>query len=196
MPLSISPGVVMRAAPFACVVVIVVVAGPAFGDSSLLNTVPTDPAWNAPPAVALPTSGAPPSSSDQHGGPWAVDVLFGLPLGIRAQRVLGTDSDGLFRLEAFVGTYIIIPTVGAGLRMNLPCIRGDHLQFIVAPGIDVYQTIVDHPFLAGDVDLVWRRDLANGFQGEWGVKLGYTVEVGGSRHFQAPLIAFFGGFEF
>jgi len=187
----------MRAASFACVVVIVAVeAGSALGDSSLLNTVPADAAWNAPPAIALPTPSASSPSSEQHGGPWDVDVLFGLPLGLRAQRVLGTDSDGLFRIEAFVGTYTILPTVGGGLRLNFPCIHGEHWQFVVAPGVDVYQTIVDRPFLAGDVDLLWRRDLANGVQGEWGVKLGYAHELGGMHHYQAPLVAVFGGFDF
>jgi hypothetical protein len=200
------PGEVMRACSFAWVVVILSLgAGSALGQSSLQNTLPTDPSWAPPPpfnANVAPITPAP--ATEQHGGPWSVDVLLGAPLGVRVQRTLGADSDGLFRIEAFAGTYFIFPEVAAGLRMNIPCFRGERNELVLSPGVDIY--LLDDwlwwdgertlSAVAADVEFTWRHTFENTLQSEVGLKLGAMTGAEHPGRGVLPIVALFGGFTF
>ncbi len=71
--------------------------------------------------------------------PWSVDLLLGLPTGVRFQRSLGDDIGRDWLIEGFVGLdFVIFPTVGCGLRRRLMALRGEHDALVLSPGVGAY----------------------------------------------------------
>lgn len=138
-----------------------------------------------PPAVYQPSDEVPPDKERAEHLPWAMDVLLGLPTGVRVQRVL-TDKGG-FLVEGFAGfNMIVFPTVGAGFRQRWTPVCTDKFAFSVSPGVDAYliTNILQngggflgggpdgYVLIAGDVDLTWCVRCGDGWGSEAGLKLG------------------------
>jgi hypothetical protein len=129
-----------------------------------------------------------------------LDVLVGLPLGVRFQAPLWRSESTAWMVEASAGLLFIFPTTEVGLRRQWALWCGSENQVVVAPGAGVYATY--NPFHHGDlffggppwwvtpfvdVDLVWQRQ-----SGLLGLKLG--VAAGDRIGF--PLAGIFGGWQF
>jgi hypothetical protein len=157
------------------------------------SLIPADLDWAKPEA---------PSPPEYHVGRASLDVLVGLPLGLRFQMPLTSRPEGTaWLVEASAGLFFIFPTTELGLRRQWALWCGSENQVVVAPGAGVYATY--NPFHHGDlffgggppwwvtpfvdVDLVWQRQ-----SGLLGVKLG--VAAGDRVGF--PLAGIFGGWQF
>jgi hypothetical protein len=141
--------------------------------------------------------------------PWETSLLFGLPTGVRFQRVITPAAEHLLVGEVFLGLYAIIPMATGGLRWNCTTFHGGGDALIVAPGLDV--GAFENPFYhAGgwfnsnipgggivtlDVDFQWRHRFGEHFNGELGLKLGGAVII---AHGAAPLpvVSLYAGCEF
>jgi hypothetical protein len=138
---------------------------------------------------------------------WSIDLLLGLPTGVRVQRAFDDHvTNRGWEAEGFLGLEIIIPTIGGGLRRKtgLGGILPD--EFFVAPGVDAYLMLnpdqrllsgdAAHLLLTGDIDIGWRHPLSRGGSGEFGVKLGAGVWLGTDNGGVLPVVAMFGGWHF
>jgi hypothetical protein len=138
----------------------------------------------------------PSSSDDRLGNAWGIDLVLGLPAGIRVFHELGPPAYLVPELEAFAGLYLIVPMVGGGLRWQLAPLSGESNALILRPGVDGY--LVENPFyhsagwfsggphytglVAADVDLVWQHH----FDRYWCGELGFKVGGGFVPHRRAP----------
>jgi hypothetical protein len=173
-------------------------------------------AWAQPPSSFPDTAGVIPpewinapvrTGQGDSRSPWHMDLLFGLPLGVRAQRDIG---DTPWVCEGFLGLVLINPSVGAGLRRRCVLYQGETRSFMVNPGVDAYlSAIADFSgignamggggggggtggFFSADVDLIWSHAGACGSDSRLGVKLGGAVGTGGAL----PIASFFLGWSF
>jgi hypothetical protein len=148
------------------------------------------------PELLLPAAVAPPATRPAvQPETWHVDLMLGLPGGVRVQRNL---CEGPWMLEGFVGLeLIILPAVGVGVRRQCVFVEGTCNALLINPGLDIYGCYVPGSigFLHGgdparvavggiaDVDIVWRHTLSDGADVHFGLKLGVgavTVPHGGS----------------
>ena len=153
---------------------------------------------------------------DEHPTPemerWHLDLLAGLPLGLRLQAPLHTTTDAALVAEAFAGLYIIVPTVGAGLRYRQTVLESARGRLTIGPGVDAYGLhiggtsgpttgegwVTTRPtstgVIAADVDIVW-QSTSGGRDTMFGLKLG-GGEAFGRGTMAVPIFAFFGSWQF
>src|SRR5579862_3303588 len=99
------------------------------------------PALDYPSSVAENTANLVPGplpSSGLSEQPWAVNLLFGFPTGVRVQRALGDGVGRDWFVEGFAGLELIYPMAGGGIRRRFTPLRGEHDGITVSPGVDVY----------------------------------------------------------
>lgn len=140
---------------------------------------------------------------------WRVDLLIGLPTGIRAQHTFAGDDRRAWLAEGFVGLEAIFPSVGGGIRRRYAPCCGKNNALIVSPGLDAYLLInplsnFDGSFGGGaaigglftaDVDLIWQHGFSERWGGELGLKLGVGLGVADSAGI-LPVASVFAGCRF
>src|SRR5947209_8056728 len=69
-----------------------------------------------------------PQAADARGpaGAWNADLLLGLPIAVRVQRLLDPGRDHGLALEGLAGLYAIFPLAGGGLRWHCAPVCGRH----------------------------------------------------------------------
>lgn len=177
------------------------------------QTFPSNASFEGVPVNPLPASPAGPTPRE-----WSVDFIFGLPMGMRAQRSLGEDGSSPWLVEGFLGFELIFPGVGAGVRRRLELFRGTSNTLLVSPGVDGY-LFYDYfssiggwfgggppciGLLGGDIDLIWEHRASERWEGLFGLKLGAGAEtwIGKSmdppthRILVLPIVGVFGGWRF
>src|SRR5262249_16729295 len=142
---------------------------------------------------------------------WHVDLLLGLPGGLRAQRALGSSP---WMIEGFAGLELIFPVLGLGVRRRFTLVEGTCNALLINPGIDVY--LVAFPTSGGgglapgsgslgvsaggaliaDVDLVWRRASGDGVESQFGLKLGAGPVAGHRAPPVMPVVGLYLGWGF
>jgi hypothetical protein len=140
---------------------------------------------------------------------WAVDLLLGVPTGVRISVGPAAPNTFVPALEGFAGFYVILPMAGAGLRWSLSPVAGERDALLVRPGIDAYA--LDNPFdsggwfgggprgigvIAGDVEFIWQHHFDRRWSGELGLKLGAGTVFSSRVSGVAPIGAIFLGFHF
>ena len=161
--------------------------------------VPPPPAYDlAPPPLAVP---APPAAEWEDAA--GVEVLLGLPTGVRLQALVAHHDNHALLLECFAGLdVLIVPTFGAGARWSWAPLCGSHDALALRPGLDVYYLINPDPGLfssdtafwlvGADVELVWLHE-RKGRCGELGLDLG---AMAGRDGVALPLVSVFTRFRF
>jgi hypothetical protein len=167
------------------------------------GVIPSD--WLPPPA--------PSSSPALSGGPlpWHVDLLLGLPGGLRVQRTLGGSP---WMIEGFAGLELILPTAGLGLRRQCVLLEGDCNALTINPGVDAYVALLPTGHgtglapgggyftwgaggaVVGDVDVVWRHAIGDGAESQLGLKLGMGGVAGHRIRALVPVAGVFIGWGF
>jgi len=144
---------------------------------------------------------APGSNADGSTPPaglWSVDLLIGLPTGVRVQRAIQDDPSWV--VEGVVGLEAIFPVFGGGVRRRFTVVTADCEEFLVSPGIDAFLALSPSddlfgssavPLIVADVDLAWRHHFTLGNCGEIGLKVGLGVGFG-----VIPQVALYGGWRF
>jgi hypothetical protein len=140
---------------------------------------------------------------------FGVDLLLGLPSGVRISFGPATLNTWVPALEGFAGLYLILPTAGAGLRWSLSPLTNAHDALVLRPGIDVYA--LDNPFdtggwlsggsrglgvIAGDAEFIWHHHFDWGLGGELGLKFGAGAVFSPRASGVMPIGAIFLGFHF
>lgn len=163
------------------------------------------PVWEMPPpppATAPAPEGLPAAAIGQQ-DPVGLDLLVGLPTGLRFSWAPLRRGDCSFALEAVAGLYIIAPLVGAGGRFSWTARSGQCNALAIRPGVDVWAAEV--PFfglggggpvqgVAGDVEIIWFHESARRCW-ELGLDLG-AVAGHGSRWAVLPLVSLVAGGRF
>jgi hypothetical protein len=151
---------------------------------------------DATPTAPAPPLGAPPSPR------WSLDLLVGLPTGLRVQRRLGESA---CFVEGVAALYVILPMLGGGFRHCCTLLSGENNALCLSPGIDAYLLEIPSDgkhhggLLTGDVDILWRHTYGKRWQGDLGVKLGAGAAVFGRSSggvLPAPVVCLFGGLRF
>lgn len=145
-------------------------------------------------------------TSEATTNPWALDILAGLPLGVRLQRTIGPGPDGPFILEGIAGLWVILPMAGVGARVQFTPFSGTHNSLVVSPGFDAYlmenwisgllggQSTVF--LLGGNLDIAWRHVFSSGADGRFGLELGVLDNLTKGEHRMVPEATFFVGWRF
>jgi hypothetical protein len=138
--------------------------------------------------------------------PWSVDLLLGLPTGVRVQRDLLGDDQVALLAEGFLGFDLLDPTLGAGARARFVVTHAAGDALFLNPGVDFYGLLGlqsggffsghsdSFGLITGDVDLSWQHCWGD-WDGELGVKLGAGAVLGNGNGW-VPVIALFGGLRF
>ena len=112
------------------------------------------------PGGSLPVPSDAPAGPAQHGSepvvlvvgretkPRGMDLVLGLPTGVRFFGELGPREDHAPEMEGFLGLYLICPTAGIGLRWPFRPLCGQRHALVLRPGVDGY--ILLNPFYRGD----------------------------------------------
>lgn len=151
---------------------------------SATSAMPLPSARDAVPALFASPPDPPPTPR------WSLDLLLGLPTGLRVQRQLGESP---WFAEGIAGVYVVPPFVGGtmlggGFRRCFTPFAGEYNALCISPGIDAYlasfQVLLDpgkHAggVIAADVDVLWRHTYGKGCQGDLGVNLGRGRLVSG-----------------
>lgn len=160
-------------------------------------------AWEEPPAL----TGPPPGSALS---PWSLDVMLGLPTGLRAQYVLDEREGRATLVEGFAGLEAIFPIVGGGLRERFTLYHRRESALTFSPGVGAYGLYnIFHssggwfgggptwaPMVTADMDLAWRRPCREGTERVFGLKLGVGALRGGDNWSVIPFVGLFGGWRF
>ena len=175
---------------------------------------------SAPPAGALPSpvenglSHAPEKAvgawstagRDSVEKPWGLDVVFGLPTGVRLFRELTPAGDQGLEIEAFAGIYVIDPMLGGGLRWHFTPYHGECNSIILRPGVDGY--VLFNPLFgllggnkmigvaAVDVDLVWQHEINRRCTTEFGFKVGAGDAFSSTGSHLLPIASILFGLRF
>jgi hypothetical protein len=138
-------------------------------------------------------------------GDWHTDIIFGLPIALRAQRRIGSSD---FWGEGGLAIYTFVPSVFVGLRRDGGLYEGKRNTFYVRPGFDFYYSPVNYQggFLFGrirsmtaltfDADLTWRRKWSERFHGHLGLKVGIGVGTAGHGAFPLPILGLTAGCQY
>lgn len=174
------------------------------GLSPLLLALPVGSALAQSPAAPPPAASdmaAPgePAAVTAPAPGWSLDLLVGLPTGLRVQARLGESA---WVAEGFVGLYIIVPMAGGGVRRCFTPLSGERDALCLSPGVDVY--LLMDPFNnkyyygggAADVDIFWRHTYGPCLQSDLGIKVGVGGVVGGHGGAAVPILSLFGGLRF
>src|SRR5262245_50714811 len=97
-------------------VVVLVTGSAAFGQDS--SEPPSGTAYISTPTVDLNTAES--WCVVEPAYAWSVDVVAGLPTGLRLQRAFPGDGELALLLEGFAGLEVILPMAGVGIRLRLP----------------------------------------------------------------------------
>jgi hypothetical protein len=162
---------------------------------------PSAPAYDLGPVpVGLPP---PPAGDWEDAG--GVEVLLGLPTGVRLQGVLARHDNHAFMLEWFAGLDLLIaPTFGAGGRWSWTPVCGAHDGLALRPGLGVYYLINPlsgllgdraYWFVGADVECVWLHE-RKGRCCELGIDLGGMAGSGPHEGAALPLVSLFTRFRF
>jgi hypothetical protein len=188
--------------------------------ATMLGAAPVDAqtpmALDAAPLPFAPrdTAGADDASvwNERLGKTWGIDLMLGLPAGVRLFCELGAPTHWLPEVEAFAGLYIIVPMVGGGLRWQCTPLCGECNALVVRPGFDGY--VLENPFYgsegwfgggphyqgmaATDVDLVWQHWFDRHWSGEIGLKVGAGAifSANRTRELLVPIGGLFMGFRY
>jgi hypothetical protein len=156
-----------------------------------------------PPVYAA--DGLLPTDKPHACGNWHTDIVFGLPIALRAQRRVG-DRD--LWVEGGLALYTIVPSVFVGARLDGSLYQGKRNTFYVRPGLDFYYSPIHSSggFLFGringiyavtaDADLTWRRKWTDGLHGHFGLKAGLGVGTAGYGAFPLPVLGLTCGFQY
>src|SRR5262249_9191046 len=93
--------------------------------------------WDVPPVLTAPPP-VPAAPPDSALSPWSLDVMFGLPTGIRAQRVLFEIEGRATLIEGFAGLEAIFPLAGGGLRERFTLLHKRGHDLTLSPGVSAY----------------------------------------------------------
>jgi hypothetical protein len=143
----------------------------------------------SPPAVNTAGLGAgslPDSCLDAQR--WSVNLLLGLPTGVRVQRSLGDNLGRDWLVEGFAGVELIFPMAGGGIRRRFTPFCGDHDRLMVSPGVDVYVLYnslhdgvgwfsggpVTTGLITADLEIFWHH----AFNDRCGTQLGVNLGAG------------------
>jgi hypothetical protein len=175
----------------------------------------------AAPMTPLPEAGpllvtVPPATQESLRSGWGANLLLGLPTGVRLQKELDSGPDPAFVLEGFVGLFVVLPTVGGGIRYRCSPIQGRTDCLFLSPGVDAYVLFYpshresdgwfsDNPpnefgpqvfgLVSVDVDCAWQHRFGRHADGELGVKLGGGVSLSQPSGF-LPLVGIYGGIRY
>jgi hypothetical protein len=145
---------------------------------------------------------APPEASPHWGGPWGLDLVFGLPTGVRVQKSLSANENQTLVVEGFAGLhYVICPTLGGGIRWRWAPICGPRDALILSPGVDAYFLLVPlnstgaAGLVTADLDCAWRHKYSAGLVGEVGVKVGAGIAFANGS-IGLPIVAVYTGFRY
>jgi hypothetical protein len=164
-----------------------------------------------PPALTEPVAPLPiqPANGPERlGETWGMDLVFGLPTGLRVQGFLGSTEGSGPVVEGFAGLYAIFPMIGGGFRWQGKPWCGAHDALIISPGIDAnllinplsYDGWFGSPRHVGslfgtDLDCLWRHRYGSRCTGDLGLKLGVGF-AGFNKSVVVPIAGVFGGFRF
>jgi hypothetical protein len=138
-------------------------------------------------------------------GEWRTDVVFGLPIALRAQHRLG---DSAAWGEGGVALYGFVPALFAGVRFDGRIHEGDRNAWFSRPGFDFYYSPVrgsggflNRPFrnivaVTFENDLAWRRVWTDRLHGHLGLKAGFGVAFAGSNVWPVPVLGLTCGFQY
>lgn len=138
-------------------------------------------------------------------GEWRTDIVFGLPIAIRAQKRLGNSPTWA---EGGVALYGLAPGIFGGLRFEGRMYEGERNAWFSRPGFDVYYSPIrgSRSFLSGsyrgvlaltfDSDLSWRREWSERLHGHLGLKAGFGVAFAGSNVWPVPVLGLTCGFQY
>ena len=165
------------------------------------------PALDYPSPLAIntasPCAGSLPGS-DLDAQAWSVNLLLGLPTGVRVQRALGDDVGRDWLVEGFAGLELIFPMAGSGIRRRFTPFGGDRDSLTVSPGVDAYVVYAEGWFdsrtrtvglFTADVEVFWQH----AFNDRWRAQLGINLGAGASTHGQGsvvPVASFIYGLRF
>ena len=138
-------------------------------------------------------------------GRWRTDVVFGLPIALRAQRQV-TDA-GLW-VEGGVALYVFIPSVFVGARFDGRIFEGRDNAWYARPGVDLYYSPIHghggwlFPSFNGitsftvDSDLTWQHRWGERVYGNVGLKVGLGVGFAGRNVFPVPILGLTCGLQY
>jgi hypothetical protein len=126
----------------------------------------------------------------------SLDVLFGLPTGLRVQGALFREDNWSFLIEGFAGVYVIFPMAGGGARFSYTFRRVAQDAFVLRPGLDAYQVVNVFGrgsilFIGADVECVWVHDC-----GACSLELGLDFGAMADRVGALPQVGVLGGIRF
>jgi hypothetical protein len=172
----------------------------------------TNPFERSPQGETKPERIAPPVETrvtsierdEPHRNRLSFDLLVGLPTAVRAQ--LRFDHTR-WMLEGVFG-FVPFPGGGVGLRRNGLIVGDADNALYLNPGIGLYfmhvrtsgflfgnqdQSVV---YAAFDLDLLWKRQVAEGLVIDFGVKFGFGVGGGNGGFGALPIFALMYGLHF
>ncbi len=165
---------------------------------------PPPPVWEVPPPPpAAPAAEGPTAATFGQQDPLGLDILLGLPTGVRLSGTVLRRENRSYSLEAVAGLYIIAPLVGVGGRFSWTAWAGQCNALALRPGVDVWAAEI--PFfglglgggvwgVAGDVEVVWSHDSGRRC---WELGLDLGVAAGhGNRWGTVPLVSLVTGYRF
>lgn len=138
-------------------------------------------------------------------GRWRTDIVFGLPIALRAQRQIG--DKGIWA-EGGLALYVVVPSVFLGVRFDGKIYEGERNAWYTRPGVDVYYSPVrdsggwfNRPFsnilaITVDNDITWRRKWTDRLYGHLGLKAGIGVAIAGGNVWPVPVLGITCGFQY
>jgi hypothetical protein len=166
---------------------------------------PPPPVWEVPPPAAPPAAEGPTPATFGQQDPLGLDILLGLPTGLRLSWAVLRRENHSFSLEGVAGLYVIAPLAGVGGRFSWTPCAGRCNALAIRPGVDVWAAEI--PFfglggggsawgVSGDVEIVWCHGSGR-HCGELGLDLGAAAGHGrGSRWGAVPLVSVVTGWRF
>ena len=142
--------------------------------------------------------------------PWSVDLLLGLPTGVRVKRFFNDDAAAGWMGEGFAGFELILPMFGGGVRYAYAPWIGRYNVISISPGVDAYLLPnvyknangffggggpSAYGLIAVDVDVSWRHVYTDAISGEFGFKIGMAAGLNTNSPW-LPVFSWFIGLHF
>ncbi|MGK5085160.1 hypothetical protein WDW37_17875 [Bdellovibrionota bacterium FG-1] len=146
-----------------------------------------------------------------HGMPgennWVgLDLMIGLPTGLRAQffpyknKLLNVALEGVYGADGLSATY------GGGVRVQFRVVSGAKNALIISPGVDIYISPTDPGFfghygtwyyVATDADIEWLHQFGDHWAFELGTKLGGQLQIQADGNVRPlPVVSLFTGIRY